>query len=133
MATNNIPILTGSIKSDTNATANTFVERDNAGGIYGTNVSGSALITTGTFQGSVALVTTTYTAGTATFIFADATSAAFTITMPTASAFTGTMFKIWKVDSAHTITLSGTTGVTSLTTAHAWTTIISDGTNWNAG
>ena len=133
MATVNIPILSGSNKGDTNATANTLVLRDNAGGVFGAVVSGSQLQTSGTYQGNISLQTASFTAGSATHYFIDATSAAITVTLPLASANAGIEYHFWKVDAVHSITLSGTVGVTTMSTQHQWIMCVSDGTNWNAG
>ena len=87
----------------------------------------------------VATKTTTYTASsTDSLILADATSAAFVITLPTAVGITGKVYDIQKIDSSvNTVTIDGNgtetiNGDLTQTMSYQYDsiTIISDNTNW---
>jgi hypothetical protein len=93
--------------------------------------------TNGTF--TTGTQTSNYTiTNTDTVVFADATSANVTITLPTASGMTGYRFYIKRVDSsAHTVTISRSgsdtiDGAASFTLDLQYTAIgvISNGSNW---
>lgn len=71
-------------------------------------------------------------------VIADATSAAFSVTLPTAVGKTGVRKTVKRINSAaNNVTVDTTGGQTIdgaatsvLTTQHAKVTVISDGTNW---
>lgn len=71
-------------------------------------------------------------------IMADATTAAFTITLPKAALFGGRRFTIKKIDSsAHAVTIDGDgtetidgAATVSLASQWAFRTVVSDGTAW---
>lgn len=84
--------------------------------------------------------TTTYTAtGDETLITCDATSAAFTVTLPAAASFTGKRYVIKKIDSsvnAITIDPNGAelvdgASTTTLNTQYEAVEIVCDGSNWH--
>jgi hypothetical protein len=132
MATNPIPIFASVIQSDTNPTINTIVLRDSAGGIYGNIVQGSDVITTGNITGNVVTKTSSFTAGAATDYLCDCTSGAIAVTLPTASANTGTQYWFTKKDSVtgNALTFTAAVGTTSLTAQYSHVRIFSDGTSW---
>lgn len=95
----------------------------------------------GSGANTVTTKTTTYTITTNDYlVLADASSAAFTLTLPTAVGNTGIIFVIKKIDSDFTEvvtidgdgseTIDGST-TTTLNTLGETLTIISDGTNWD--
>jgi hypothetical protein len=87
---------------------------------------------------AVASTTTAYTAtGSDSLILGNATSAAFTVTLPNASGRTGRLYTVKKTDSsanAVTVATGGGTidGASTQSLASQWAklTVISDGTNW---
>ena len=90
--------------------------------------------------GTVSSQTTTYTVlATDRTVLADATSSAFTVTLPTAVGCTGRIYTVIKKDSAaHTVTvgttssqtINGSTTYTGLTAQYNRVTVQSDGSNW---
>ena len=131
MSIQNLPILTGSINADTNATANTVVWRDTQGGIYGKTVNGTNIQTTGTLTGAPSTQTASFTAGAATDYLCDCTGAAITVTLPLASANSGVIYHFIKKDSsANAVTLSGVLGTGTLSSQYATVRVFSDGTSW---
>jgi hypothetical protein len=94
--------------------------------------SGSSLV-------AVSTKTTTYTLQSSDdVILADASSAAFTLTLPAAASVTGKKFIIKKIDSGfNQVTIDGNSSETidgsadrKLSTQYESITIVSDGTNW---
>jgi hypothetical protein len=84
--------------------------------------------------------TTTYTAtGDETVITCDATSAAFTVTLPAAASFTGKRYVIKKTDSTlNAVTIDGNASetidgatTTTLNTQYESVEIVCDGSNWH--
>ncbi|MBO3463821.1 hypothetical protein G7B40_001355 [Aetokthonos hydrillicola Thurmond2011] len=108
---------------------------DNSGNAL--QVNGSAKV-----QGFTTAINTRTSAYTLTStdstIRGDATSAAFTLTLPSSATNTGRMYRIIKVDSsANAITINTTSsqtinGASTITLSSQWSsaTLISDGTNW---
>jgi hypothetical protein len=105
------------------------------------NVSGALTVggkfTVGGFIAAINTVTTTYTMTTSSnTVLADATTAAFTITLPTPT--TGFNVEIVKIDSsAHVVTIvspsgniNGAASYTALSTQYKGVMLVSDGTNW---
>lgn len=109
------------------------------GGNVGVNqvTATSPLHTTG-FAVAVAAKTGAYTATAADCVISgDATSASFTITLPTAVGITGRIYQIKKINSANTVTIDGNGAETidgattkDLTTQWSSYTLVSDGANW---
>ena len=88
---------------------------------------------------SVVSKTTTYTITTSdSTVLCDATSAAFTVTLPTAVSATGKTYVVKKIDSsANAITIATTSSQTidtistqTLGIQNAWLVMQSDGSNW---
>lgn len=131
MPTVNVPISSTTQMADTSATANNIVLRDSAAGITGAIVTGSTLVTTGGFQGSVAVKTSAFTAGGFTDYSCSDSGGSYAVTMPTASANTGVKFTFFKTNSsANTITLTGVLGVGTMTSQYSQVIVTSDGSNW---
>jgi len=131
MATSTIPIISTTVQSDTNATNNTIVQRDNAGGIYGQIVQGSDLVTTGYLTGTPITKTSSFTAGAATDYLCDCTSGAITVTLPLASANAGVIYYFTKKDSSgNTVTLTGVDGTGTISSQYVSVRVFTDGTNW---
>lgn len=96
-------------------------------------------INTGGLQTNFAAKTTTYTvAATDYTLTGDATSAAFTITLPTAASVAGKIYVIKKIDASGNAVTVGTTssqtidGSTTYSLASQWkyVTVQSNGSNW---
>lgn len=93
---------------------------------------GISLPITGTKTGAYTVLITDYT------IIGDATSAGFTVTLPTAVGNTGKVFNVKKIDSSGNAVTIGTTsaqtidGVTTkaISTQYTSITVQSNGTNW---
>lgn len=87
---------------------------------------------------SISAISASANAGTATFIIVDATSAAVTVTLPTASGKAGRMYTIKKIDaSANIVTVDGNGAETvdgaadaQLTTQYQVVRVICNGTTW---
>lgn len=110
------------------------------GGASPLNLNGGTL-TAGLILGPIAFSakTTTYTlTATDGAVTADATSAAFTVTLPTAVGDAGRVFHIKRINSGTNAVTVGTTssqtidGVTTFALNVQWqsVTVVSDGTNW---
>jgi hypothetical protein len=131
MATNSLVVGATTVTSDTNATVNTVVCRDSQAGIYGHAISGNNLITSGNLTLAVSSQSASFTAGAAVKYLCNATSGAITVTLPTASAYTGVEFTIMKTDSSgNAVTISGVSGTGTLSSQYAKTTVFSDGSTW---
>lgn len=105
----------------------------------GTNAPASKLEVAGSFATPVTDKTAAYTATINDYtLTTDATTAAFTITLPTAVGITGRIYTIKKIDaSANAVTVDGNgsqtiDGATTYSLSAQWkyVTIQSDGTNW---
>jgi hypothetical protein len=116
------------------------VSLDQGGGSYASRGTAFSTLKSQSKYLSVKSKTTTYTlVNTDDVILADASSTAFTLTLPTASGITGKVFFIKKTDSSvNEVTIDGdgsetidegTTLVISV--QYACVTIVSDGTNWH--
>ena len=117
--------------ADTSSTGLSVVLRDANGGIEANTISATTLETE-TFEGTTSTHTSSFTAAAATVYLVDATSAAVTVTLPSASAG-NVEYKIIKKDSSgNAVTLSGVSGTTSLTSQYQAVTVFNDGSNWYA-
>ena len=84
-------------------------------------------------------VTTTYTAlADDDVVLGDATSAGFTITLPTAADITGKKYTFKRTSASNNVTIDGASSETidgattkALASQYAFITIVSDGTNWH--
>lgn len=111
------------------------------------SIAGLAALSGATFTGPVTVtslttettsVTSNYSAGSGdSVILADATSAAFTVTLPTAAGVAGLAYTIKKTDSSANVVSVVCTGAQTIDgtaayalTARAWVEVVSDGTNW---
>jgi hypothetical protein len=101
--------------------------------------SGFAGLTTGGLSVGYVAQTAAYTAtATDSFISCDATSAAFTVTLPTAVGASGQMYTVKKIDSSGNAVTVGTTssqtidGASTYSLAARWNTVtvVSNGANW---
>jgi hypothetical protein len=125
---------TSTVNLDTDSNGNTGVLRDGSGNAEGNTLTANTnLVTLGTFTGSVATITSATTLGANTDIIADATGGTFALTMP--SAVAGLTYHIFKKDNVAAVTLTGVTGVSTLTTGmqNTWHRIVCDGTNFYCG
>jgi hypothetical protein len=104
----------GTINTDSNATPGTLCHRGSSGEVTNTTETVQTLIITGSVFKPIATVTTNYSVGVNDYdILADATSAAFAITLPASSGFTNRELRIKKIDSAaHNVTITPTGGDT---------------------
>ena len=128
---NNLVVATTTIQSDTNATNNTLVERDSAGGIYGKNVQGTTVTTTGNLVVAVSTQTASFTAGAAVNYLVDCTAGAVTVTLPLASSSAGVEYSFIKKDSSgNAVTLSGVLGTGTISSQYGKVKVFCDGTNW---
>jgi len=108
-----------------------------SGVIVNADVNASAAIDTSKLNYSVTTKTGNYTAASESVILCDATSASFTITLPSV-ATVGRHYNIKKIDStANTVTLDGNAsetidGATTLVLGAQYqsVTIVSDGSAW---
>lgn len=107
-----IPVATASDVADTANTAGSIVLRDtdqsiNVGQANVTNINDSG----GEALGVKSISTNTTLDGNSTLVVCDATSAAFAVTLPAASAKAGQTYHIVKKDSAaHNVTITGNSG-----------------------
>jgi hypothetical protein len=131
MSIQTLPIISTTVNADTNCSPNSIAYRDSQGGLTVKSLYSTSLQTSGNYVGTVSTQTTSFTAGAATHYLVDCTSGAVTVTLPTASANTGVVYSIMKIDSgSNHVTLSSPNGTTSLTTQYQKVSIVSDGTNW---
>lgn len=139
MAQTRIPTFSEVAIGDTAATSNTFVTRDSSGDTAVRRLTVGRLTNTGGFVVPIAAKTTAYTATADDFLITgDATSAAFTVTLPAASTVTGLVLCIIKIDaSGNAVTIDGSgsetiNGSATLALSSQWSkaTIVSDGSNW---
>jgi hypothetical protein len=105
----------------------------------GTKTPSSLLHILGAIATAVANKTAAYTVtATDSVVTGDATSAAFTVTLPTAVGITGRHYTIKKIDSsANAVTVGTTSSQTidgaatyALSTRWQFVTVVSDGANW---
>ena len=139
MAVTQIPKYTGVLQVDDGNTAGAIVKRDATGGIVVGLVTAQGLSNSGRIVLPVTTKTSAYTATTSDFaILCNATSAAFTVTLPAAAGVTGQVLSITKTDSSGnavdidgngTETINGSATV-SLSSQWATRLIQSDGANW---
>ncbi len=131
MATTAIPTAQSVTQADTNANGNTLVMRDAAGGDKANIRTATSLVTTGTLVLAPSNQTAAFTIGDAVDYYCDATVAAFAVTMLSAATYPGRTYSFTKTDAvAHTVTLTGVLGVSTVTTQYQRVTIKSDGANW---
>jgi hypothetical protein len=106
--------------------------------IVGDSISVTNVVT-GSLSVGLSAKTTTYAIATAdSVILCDATSAGFTVTLPTAVGVTGKIYHIKKTDSTVNLVTIGTTSSQTIDSQTSKTiffqyeviTVISDGTNW---
>ena len=117
--------------ADTVSTGLSLVLRDQNGGID-VNIVSATSVQTDTFVGTTSTQTSSFTAAAATHYLCDATSAAITVTLPSASAG-NVVYKFVKKDSSgNAVTLSGVSGTTSLSTQYQAVTVFNDGSTWYA-
>ncbi len=130
-------VLTG--KSTNTTTPSMVVTGANNVGI-GTLTPNSTLQVSGSIAGNVVTKTSNYSLGPDNYIIlADATSAAVTLTLPTASAIIGRLYTIKKIDSSSNQVIIATTGAQTvdgqsspgLTSQYQYVTVVSDGNNWS--
>jgi len=105
----------------------------------GSTLPNSTLEVAGSFATALATKTTAYTVTASdSIIYADATSAGFIVTLPTAVGITGRQYTIKKIDStANAVTVDPTGAETidgaatySLGTQWKYLTVVSNGANW---
>jgi hypothetical protein len=144
MSTRQIPSLSGLVYSDTAAAASTIVERDTNGDISAVTQRASSaggFVNLGGDTGHYLSKTTAYTMLTTDlYVKADATSAPFTLTLPSASTSTGQTYIVVRTNSgANAITIDGAgaetiNGATTLVLGLQYQTAIltCDGSNWFA-
>jgi hypothetical protein len=130
----------GSVIADDAASSASVVMRDGSGDIYGAAIRGSAgVVSSGRWHTGIVTKTGTYTATAADCtILCDATSAAFTVTLPPANTVSGRIYHVLKIDSsANAVTVDGDgsetiNGATTKALASQWdkTVIQSNGTAW---
>lgn len=106
-----LPLLGSSSASivvgDTAATANTYSKRDGGGGLTIAGLTNAGQANSGGLSETTRAVTGTATLTTANRrITADATSGAFAITLPAASASIGTVYTIIKIDNSNNVTVT---------------------------
>lgn len=131
MATVNVPIITSTELGDTNSSANTLALRGSDGSLQATTFSGSALVSSGTIQGSVTTITTSTTAAAITDYRCNCASGAITLTMPLASLYPGLAYNVVKTDSSgNAVTISGASGTSTISSQWGRLRIVSDGTTW---
>jgi hypothetical protein len=120
-------------------TAHAYTSAGTSGQILTSNGSSAPTWVTPTTNASVTSKTTTYTITTSDgTILCNATSAAFTVTLPTAVGATGKTYTVKKTDSsANAVTIDTTSAQTidtistqTLAIQNAWLVIQSDGSNW---
>jgi hypothetical protein len=99
----------GVFGSDSQPSANTVVERDSNGAMWGAGVNGNSYVAAGGLYVSKATYTAAATVSTTvTVAECNATTAAFTLTLPPASASADQFFIIIKTDSSgHLVTIAG--------------------------
>ena len=115
--------------ADTSPVENSVVLRDANGGIEG-NIVTATVLDTDSIKGTTSTQTSSFTAAAATHYLCDATSAAITVTLPSASAG-NVVYKFVKKDSSgNAVTLSGVSGTTSLSTQYQAVTVFNDGSTW---
>ena len=104
--------------------------RDSVGNLTGNNVTGSTIQTTGNQISTVSSQSASFTVdNSAVTWLVDATAAAVTVTLPSASAMTGWELWIVKKDSsANHVNLSGVSGTTAITSQYGKVKVVSDGT-----
>jgi len=101
-------------------------------------VTASSLVVNGPIATALATKTTAYTlTATDSVILADATAAAFTVTLPSAVGIAGRQYTIKKVDSsANAVTIASAAGnidgAATKTLSAQWQAarVVSDGANW---
>lgn len=107
---------------------------------FGTQQSQNPIQTLGSFATNIVIKTGAYTlTATDSTVLCNATTAAFTVTLPTAVGIAGRRYAIKKTDSSANVVTVGTTssqtidGATTkaLSTQYASIDIVSDGANWN--
>jgi hypothetical protein len=130
MSVNYYARATQSDPSDTSASPNALVMRDNSAGIYGALVQGSSVQTTGNLLLKTSTQTTNFTAGAAHTYICDTTSGSITVTLPTASSNTDVEYVFFKKAAANTLTFTGVTGTGSLSSINTKVTIFCDGSTW---
>jgi len=105
----------------------------------GTTAPNTTLQVNGPVATAVANKTSAYTLGAAdSIVIADATSGAYTITLPTAVGIIGRQYMVKKIDSSSNAITVGTTssqtidGATTFALVARWqfVTVVSDGSNW---
>jgi len=125
-----LPKANVTVTADTAANGNTVVMRDSVGNLTGNNVTGSTIQTTGNQISTVSSQSASFTVdNSAVTWLVDATAAAVTVTLPSASAMTGWELWIVKKDSsANHVNLSGVSGTTAITSQYGKVKVVSDGT-----
>lgn len=126
------------LQADSAASANSLAQRDGSGGLAIAAMAVSSLANTGTEAVPITTLTGAATIGVHNVILADATSAAFTLTLPAAATATGRKYTVKKIDSAaHSVTLAGNgaetiDGSNTVAISSQWGVlrVISNGTSW---
>ena len=128
----NIPIFSTVLISDTDASANSLVQRDNAGGATVTTLYAQVANVTLLQGGVAATQTTSFTAGAYRTYPCDTTAGPIPVTLPAASANKGIEYRFIKVDAAaNAVTLTGALGTaTTGTTQYKTLACVSNGTSW---
>jgi hypothetical protein len=131
MPTVQLGIITTTQVADTSANPNTVAYRDSSANLNAAIVTGTALVTTGSYTGKPVTQTASFTAGSATHYLCDCTSGNLTATLPLASASAGVVYTFIKIDStSHTLTVSTVSGSSVVSSQYGKVTVISDGTTW---
>jgi hypothetical protein len=135
MASGSVPQFATGVQFDTSGNApSTLVLRDNNSAINGNVITGTALVTTGSFTGAVVSTTTALVLGTALTYLGNTTGGSFTVTVPPASTCQGRMYHVKNSGTTNTLSIKGTetidsTTVQNLTTMQS-TRLTSDGSVW---
>lgn len=133
-----IPNLGTTTRADTSATPNTIVLRDSSGNVTHNAVTAN-IETVNSVNWTTATKAVSYNLGlTETTIFADASAAVRTYTLPTVSGLNGRIYEVMKIDSsANTVTINCADAATIngaatkvLSTQYSFARFKTDGSNW---
>jgi hypothetical protein len=124
--------------TDTLATPNTVVARDNNGGISIAQALATELKSSGNLTLKSVAKSASFTAdATGTRYICDATSGIITATLPTAASCTDRVYSFKKTDNAHNVVITGAgselidgSNTLTMSTQYKCITIQSDGTKW---